>query len=131
MKAKAIIEMAPDGGYWSRLEESFPDFAIFGAGNTADEARESLEQAYAEAREDLASEGKEAPELEFDYRYDMKSFFDHFDFLNVSKVAARAGINPSLMRRYTSGAAKAGPGQYERLSRAVKGIAEEMARARL
>ena len=47
--------------------------------------------------------GKEVPELEFTYKYDMQSFFDYFSFLNVTKVAELAGINPSLMRQYTSG----------------------------
>lgn len=66
------------------------------------------------------------PDLEFCYHYDMKSFFNYFNFLNVSKVAERAGINPSLMRKYTSGVAKAGQKQYDKLSAAVKEFSEEL-----
>ncbi|MDE6192343.1 MAG: hypothetical protein K2G47_12105 [Muribaculum sp.] len=46
-------------------------------------------------------------ELESVYHSDMKSFFEYFDFLNMSKVAQRAGIN----RKYTSGVANAGESQ--------------------
>ena len=85
--------------------------------------------AYAEIREDMAAEGKEVPELEFVYKYDMQSFFDCFPFLNVSKVAELAGINPSLMRQYTSGVANAGQKQYDRISAAVRKIAGELSEA--
>ena len=77
----------------------------------------------------LEEEGKEVPELEFVWHYDMKSFFNYFDFLNVSKVAERAGINPSLMRRYASGISNASEQQYEKLEQAVKEFSRELVEA--
>ncbi len=56
----------------------------------------------------------------------MPSFFNRFNFLNQSKIAERAGINPSLMRKYTSGVANAGQKQYEKMHAAVQSIAKEM-----
>ena len=35
--------------------------------------------------------------------YDLPSFFNDFDFINVSKFAQYAGINESKMRQYKSG----------------------------
>lgn len=69
------------------------------------------------------------PELEFVYKYDMQSFFNYFSFLNVTKVAERAGINPSQMRQYTSGAATASQKQYEKLRAAVGSFSRELAAA--
>lgn len=116
MKANVIIEMASDGGFSCYLKESLPDYALFGYGNTAQEAKSDM----------LKEDGKAPAPLEFVYHYDMKSFFDYFNFLNVSKVAERAGINPSLMRKYTSGVAKAGEGQYMKLQKAVGFFAKEL-----
>ena len=109
--------------------EEVPDFGLLGYGNTPQVAKADMLQAYEEIKELLIAEGKSPAELEFVYHYDMKSFFEYFDFLNVSKVAERAGINPSLMRKYTSGVANAGEGQYLKLQKAIHSIAHELATA--
>lgn len=121
--------MAKDGGCSCYMEESVPDFGLLGYGETPQEAKDDMLKAYQEIKEILKEEDKTPVELEFVYHYDMKSFFEYFDFLNVSKVAERAGINPSLMRKYTSGVANAGEGQYLKLQKAVHSIAKELAAA--
>lgn len=126
MKANIVIELASGGGFSCYMKEPMPDYALFGYGNSAQEAKEDMLSAYHEITAMLKEEGKEVAPLEFEYHYDMKSFFDYFNFLNVSKVAERAGINPSLMRKYTSGVAKAGEGQYLKLQKAVRAFAHEL-----
>ena len=83
--------------------------------------------AYAEIKEMEKEAGEEIPELEFTYRYDLQSFFNYFSFLNVTKVAELAGINPSLMRQYTSGSAVAGQKQYEKIRKVVDRISKDIA----
>lgn len=129
MKVNIIFEMAKDGGCSCYMAEDIPDFSLLGFGDSPQEAKADMLQAYDEIKGLLATEGKTVQELEFTYHYDMKSFFEYFDFLNVSKVAERAGINPSLMRKYTSGVANAGEGQYLKLQKAVHSIAAELAAA--
>lgn len=129
MKVNVIFEMAKDGGCSCFMKDEIPDFGLLGYGNSPQEAKEDMLQGYEEIKEVLRDEGKTPPELEFVYHYDMKSFFEYFDFLNVSKVAERAGINPSLMRKYTSGVNNAGEGQYLKLQKAVQSIAAELAAA--
>lgn len=129
MKANIVFEMAKDGGCSCYMLEEVPDFGLLGYGNTPQEAKADMLKAYEEIKEILVAEGKTPAELEFVYHYDMKSFFEYFDFLNVSKVAERAGINPSLMRKYTSGVANAGEGQYLKLQKAIHSIAHELAAA--
>lgn len=129
MKANIVFEMAKDGGCSCYMVEDVPDFGLTGYGNTPQEAKADMLQAYEEIKEILKEQGKKATELEFVYHYDMKSFFEYFDFFNVSKVAERAGINPSLMRKYTSGVANAGEQQYIKLQKAIHGIAKELAAA--
>lgn len=129
MKANIIFEMAKDGGCSCYMQEEIPDFGLLGFGNTPQEAKEDMLLAYQEIRELLEAEGKHPAELEFVYHYDVRSFFEYFDFLNVSKVAERAGINPSLMRKYAAGIVKAGEGQYLKLQNAIHSIASELAAA--
>lgn len=126
MKVNIIFEMAKDGGCSCFMEDEIADFGLSGYGETPKEAKEDMLHAYEEIKELLKEEGKSVPDLEFVYHYDIKSFFEYFDFLNVSKVAERAGINPSLMRKYTSGVSNAGEGQYLKLKKAVHSIADEL-----
>ncbi len=99
---------------------------LLGYGDSSEEAINSLIEFYKEKKVELAAEGKQLPDLDFVVHYDMASFFNRFNFLNKSKIAERAGINPSLMRKYTSGVANAGQMQYEKLHAAVQSIAKEM-----
>ncbi len=129
MKVTAIMEKAKDGHYSCYVEEDLPGFGLSGFGDTAEAAKGDMLEAYKEIKEIQAEEGKEVPELEFVYKYDMQSFFDYFSFLNVTKVAELAGINPSLMRQYTSGVTNAGQKQYDKIRVAVERISKELSAA--
>ena len=96
---------------------------------TAEAAKEDMMKAYQEIKELQEEEGKEVPELDFTFKYDMQSFFNYFSFLNVTKVAELAGINPSLMRQYTSGVTNAGQKQYDKIRIAVERISKELSAA--
>lgn len=129
MKVTVIIEKAKDGYYSCYVEDDLPGFGLSGFGESAEAAKEDMMKTYQELKEIQAEEGKEVPELEFTYKYDMQSFFDYFSFLNVSKVAELAGINPSLMRQYTSGVANAGQKQYDKIRVAIGKISKELSAA--
>lgn len=126
MKVTVIVEKASDGRYACYMEDEFEHFGLAGYGDTVEEAKRDLDVCYFEMKELEAEQGRSIPALEYVYKYDMQSFFNCFPFLNVSKVAERAGINPTLMRQYTCGAARAGQKQYEKLRRAVRGITAEL-----
>jgi len=129
MKVTVIIEKAKDGYYSCYVEDDLPGFGLSGFGESAEAAKEDMLKSYQEMKEIQAEEGKEVPELEFTYKYDMQSFFDYFSFLNVTKVAELAGINPSLMRQYTSGVTNAGQKQYDKIRVAVERISKELSAA--
>lgn len=40
---------------------------------------------------------------DFEVSFYLTSFFEQYSFLNISDVAKRANINPTLMRQYASG----------------------------
>lgn len=85
MVANMVFETAKDGGCACYMVEDVPDFALYGYGNNPREAKADMLKAYEEIKELLAEEGKKATELEFVYHYDMKSFFDYFNFSTFQK----------------------------------------------
>lgn len=129
MVVNVVFEMAKDGGCSCYMVEDVPHIGLSGYGNNPREAKADMLKAYDEIKEMLIAEGTQPAELEFVYHYDMKSFFEYFDFLNISKVAQMADLNPSLMRQYVSGVRKAGESQYLKLQAAVRNIAQELAAA--
>lgn len=126
MIANIIVEQTGDGDFSCFVEEDIPYIGLLGYGDSSEKAINDLMSFYEQMKTELHSEGKELPELEFVVHYDMPSFFNRFNFLNQSKIAERAGINPSLMRKYTSGVARAGQKQYVKLHAAVQSLAKEM-----
>ena len=52
--------------------------------------------------------------------------FEYFSFFNVTELARRAGINPTLMRQYTCGVKKAGEKTYSKLSACINDIRKDI-----
>lgn len=126
MKADIIVEQTKDGYFSCHVEQNIPYVGLLGYGYSSEEAINNLIAFYNESKQMLLAENKIVPDLEFVVHYDMPSFFDRFNFLNQSKIATLAGINPSLLRKYTSGVANAGKKQYDKLHAAVQTLAKEM-----
>lgn len=126
MIANIVVEQTKEGDFSCFIEEDIPYLGLLGYGSSSEEAINSLIDFYNQSKEELRAEGKIVPELKFIIHYDMPSFFNRFNFLNQSKIAEKAGINPSLMRKYTSGVARAGQKQYDKLHAAVQTLATEM-----
>lgn len=131
MKVTCIIEMAKDGEFSCYTDEQFEGFALFGYGSSVAETKEDCIEGYHEIKELRAEQGLETPELEFEWKYDLASFFEYFKWLNVSEVARMAGINESQLRRYKSGGVTAGQKIYEKLYNCIQRIGQELVAARL
>lgn len=126
MKLEVIIERSSDGLFAVYAGKSVDNFGLAGYGDSVAEALDDFNVAVSEMNEDRVRDGKEPLEIEIMPKYDIESFFNRFPYLNISRVAERAGINPSLMRQYVSGVAKAGQKQYDKIRVAVCKIAEEL-----
>ena len=128
-KVTVIIEVSNDGGFSCYMADDIEGFGLMGYGDTAEEAKNDLLVAYDEIKELNKEEGKETPALEFSFKYDIASFFDYYKMLNVTEVARRVGINPSLMRRYRSGISHASQKQYDKLRDYIHRLGAELSAA--
>ena len=126
MKVKVSVYKSDDGTYWCHTEKEVYGTGLNGSGNTVSEAKLDLFSCLESAKEDYISQGKDPNPVEFEYVYDLQSFFEYFSVFNVTEVARRAGINPTLMRQYTSGVKKAGEKTYAKLSACISDIKKDM-----
>ena len=129
MKTTAIVEMWDDKTISVYVPE-FDGFSLNGQGNTVEEANQALIEAVNDYKTMLSETGKEVPaslsDIEFDYKYDIASFFECFKFISVSTFAKYAGINPSLMRQYKQRIAFASEAQKSKIEEAIHRAGSEM-----
>jgi hypothetical protein len=90
-----VIEKSKDGKLWGRVEfgdELLVDFA---------HSQDALERKMKRLLQKF--HGLDAQSIEFIRVYDLSALFMQKDYLNVSAIAVKAGINPGLMRQYVAG----------------------------
>ena len=91
-KIPLILEKE-NGKLWGRI--SIGDNLILDSGTNL----ATLERKLKKALKDFVG----IEEVQFEYAFDLTVFFEQFNFLNQSKIAELAGINPGLIRQYSSG----------------------------
>jgi hypothetical protein len=94
IKVELVIEKGDDE-LWGSVK--YNDNLITDAGKNIPD----LEEKFKKLLNDF--EGVDPENIEFIHLYDVYALFQEFDFLNISKIADRVGINPGLMRQYASG----------------------------
>ena len=133
MKVTAIVERSKDGLYSIYSEDRIGRDCFGGYGDSVVHAKKDFLASIQEAIDNALKDGFdnvpvfEAVNVEF--KYDIPSFFNFFDFLNVSKFASYAGINESRMRAYKSGASFPGEKTTRKILHAVQNIVKEMSAA--
>ena len=94
------------------------------------DAKEDFLSSVKESIEGAAAEGVEPPgQVDVTFKYDIPSFFNCFDYLNVSKFAEYAGINESRMRAYKSGIAYPGEKTTRKIMKAIESIGKDISAA--
>ena len=129
MKVNCIVEKGSDGLYAVYSDDHIGKSYFGGFGESVSEAKDDFLASIREAIEEESKEGNQVPQWEdvrVCYHYDIPSFFNYFDFINISKFAAYAGINESKMRAYKSGIAYPGEKMTARILKAVRTIGADL-----
>ena len=126
---KAIIEKASDGGYGIYCPD-LEEISLYGYGLTETEAKENLpenlEMFIDESENENIINALNKGDISFDYQYDISGFFKTYNFFNISELAKRIGINPSLMRRYKQGITLASKDQKKKIEQEIHILAKEL-----
>jgi predicted RNase H-like HicB family nuclease len=134
MKHIAIIEKANDGGYGIYLPE-LKGVALYGYGLSEQEAKENLSENIEMLVEHYGDENQAIPDslaepVEFEYRYDVSGFFNAYPFFNVSELAERLSVNPSLLRKYKNKITFASDRQRKKIEQGIHVLANELSTVR-
>lgn len=133
MKIYPVIEKGADGMYSAYCPGTSwkNKYSFGGFGSTVDEAKEdfisSIEEIKSLYRKNTGKEADELDNLYIIWTYDIPSLFDYFPYINISRFAEKAGINPSKMRQYASGSAFPGEEMLNRILSAFRAISNELA----
>lgn len=120
---KLTIEKSDDGLLWGRTYEE---------DNLITDSAASEEELVAQMKQLLYDfHGIEPENVVFEVEYDLEAFFEHFDFLKITKIAEVAGINGSLMRQYATGRKYPGKKQTEKIENAVRILGQKMSKVSL
>lgn len=124
-----FVEKHKDGTYWGTVTELPGVVASYG--NTLAELKSNVEQAYADYYE-LAVDLKEdyvvnlEKKPDFIYLLNLKNIFHLLPEVKVSNIAEKANINPSLLRQYKTGKAKASEEQAKKVLEAMHELGKEL-----
>jgi len=132
MDIRAIIEKGKDGFFSVRSDVQIGHSFMGGFGESVEEAKEDFLESLKEAIQEAKDEGFECERVEdykVSYSYDLPSFFNYFDFINVSRFSLLVGVNESKMRQYKSGLAYPGEKTTKKIMSAIQKIASELSSA--
>lgn len=130
MKVTAIIEKNENGFYSVYVEDELPGIGLNGQGYSVEEAKAEMIKALADYKTMCQEEGVDIPaelnNLKFVYQYDMQSFFNYFNWINISKLATKVGVNGSLLRQYKQGLAFASEKQCKKIQEGLRELGQEL-----
>lgn len=133
-KIKAIVEKGKDQRFSIYSKDHFGNSYFGGFGASVAGAKEDFLESVKEAIEEERADGNTVFSIDnivIEYSYDIPSFFNFFDFINVSRFAEYAGVNESKMRAYKSGVSFPGEKTTAKIFRAVRKIGAELTAATL
>jgi len=133
MTTTALIEKGADGSFGIFT----PDIShtIVGDGNTVDEAKADFENSVKEMIASYTETGREVPDelkdIQFVFKYDIASMFEYYSWINVTQFAKKAGMNPSLMRQYSTGKAYISESQLSKIENTLHQLGTELTAIKL
>ena len=101
-KIKVIVETGKDLFSCFMVGEDSGFTGLHGDGKSARKAIDDFYLCYEEEKQYFQEQGKEAPDLEFEFIFDIGAFFSYY-LINVTGFAEYAGMNASLLRQYACG----------------------------
>lgn len=121
-----IVERGPGkANYACYALEPVGDTMLIGSGSTSREAMEDIKATLQEAKDDAAEGGKDFPDVEFDYRFDVGAFFDYYP-IDVTAFANYIDMNPSMLRRYVTALRQPKQETIDRIKKGIQQISEDL-----
>ncbi len=125
MKQYKLIIEKNEHGFWGQLDKLK---SVFSSGESITELIENTTEAIAIYFEEL---GKPVPEFELDLVMDIQEFFKLNDYINITTLANRIGMNSSLLRQYSKGIKFPSVKQVAKIEKEIRKIGKELSSTEL
>lgn len=129
----AVIEPSKDGYGLYFNTASLEGITSFGVTlnevkNNASVVLTEMVEVYAAKNESLpeALQGVDFNDLKFKFSFDLRYYFEHYSYLNLSEFAKKIRINPSLLRQYKKGLAFSSEKQFDTIRKGLHLIGKEL-----
>ena len=127
MKVIANVEREPgEKNFSCHMNIKELKTGVLGLGPSAKAAIGDMLSGWQDAAADFKEDGVNVPELEIEYRFDVGSLFNYYDFVNIAGVAREIGVNPSVMRQYAIGTRKPSAERKAEITAGFKSLAAKM-----
>lgn len=130
MEIAAIIERNGNGYYQISSDDEVRGCCFGGYGYSVDEAKADFYKSIEEMKCIISERGgvlsHEEEHITVEFKYDIPSFFNCFQWINISRFAELAGINPSQMRKYKNGISSASESTMRKIIKAINDIGSEL-----
>ena len=121
---KLVIEKNNDG-FWGQLDKLK---SVFSSGDSITELIENTKVAINLYFEEM---GKPIPEFELEVVMDIQEFFKLNDYINITTLANRIGMNSSLLRQYSKGIKFPSVKQVAKIEKEIRKIGKELSSTEL
>jgi hypothetical protein len=134
MKKIELILEKNDGLLWGRIEGD--GWMPTPYGETVNEVIENLKELISdyvlhEGRSDKIWNKVKTEQLTIDLKYDVVTFFETFNYLNLSAIASKIGINRTLLNHYKTGTKYPSAEQAKKIEVAIHDLAMELGKVKL
>ena len=127
IKMLAIVERGKGKGNFTAFSvDEVNGCGFTGWGSSARGAMDNIKLSVEEFKQMAAEKGETFPDVEFEFRLDIGSFFDYYP-LDVTQVAKYIGVNASVLRQYVSCARIPREHQIQTIKQGIHKLTEDLA----
>lgn len=127
MKAEVIIERGSDGTYSAYIGSDNVSFGLIGDGKTVQETIADFLNSAEEMKDYYKEQGKEFPEMEWKFKYDVASFLQYYAFaFTLAGLERITGVNQGQLSHYINGVRKPSPKTIQKIESRLHDFAKEI-----
>lgn len=126
IKLLAIVERGRGKGNFTCFTPKTVENCGFGGGGSSARAvMEDTRLSLQEEKDEWARQGKEFPDVELDFRFDVGAFFDYYP-IDVTAFAKYIGMNASVLRQYVTGLREPKEDTILRIREGINKLSEDL-----
>lgn len=129
----AVIEPSKDGYGLYYITPSLEGITTFAEtlNNIKENAKvvlKELVEVYNQNNEPIPEElkGGNIDEVKIKFSFDLRYYFEHYSYLNITEFAKKININSSLLRQYRKGLAYSSETQFDTIRKGLHYIGKEL-----